>query len=432
MPITFIHAADLHLDSPLRGLAAYEEAPVDRLRGAARRAFSKLVEEAIARKVAFLVLAGDIWDGDWPDVRTGLYFAAEMGRLERAGIPVYMIRGNHDAESRITRAITLPENVHIFSAKQAETVRLEEHGVALQGRSFARPDESDNLALGYPDALPDCRNIGILHTALEGDANHATYAPCRLAELQAKGYDYWALGHVHAHSLLATGANGAEGGTIAFPGVLQGRHAREIGPKGALLVEIGEQGIAVERLIVDVVRWFDLELEVSGSKTHEDVIRLIGACFSDLLARADAPPEERLPAVRLTLTGRTPLHGELAIDRRRLREEALGQIAAIAQEGIFLEKLRLRTHPGHTAEEIERRQDALAELQGLLAGVADDGSFIEATLAQLRERLEILPPEVREALQESETERLTAIREGRLEAILPELRAGLIDYLAKA
>jgi len=98
--VRFIHAADIHLDSPLRGLSAYQDAPAEQLRGATREAFSQLVTTAIEEQVDFMVIAGDLYDGDWPDFNTGLFFCSEMGRLQRAGITVFVLFGNHDAESR--------------------------------------------------------------------------------------------------------------------------------------------------------------------------------------------------------------------------------------------------------------------------------------------------------------------------------------------
>jgi len=195
----FIHAADLHLDSPLRGLSSYADAPVERLRTATRDAFSKLVTHAIDEQVDFMVIAGDVYDGDWKDFNTGLYFVRQMGRLRQAGIPVYLLYGNHDAESEMTRSLELPDNVHVFTTREAQTHRIEHLKVALHGRSFRVAATTDNLLPDYPDPVQGFLNIGVLHTALEGNAEHARYAPCSVAELQAKGYQYWALGHVHEH-----------------------------------------------------------------------------------------------------------------------------------------------------------------------------------------------------------------------------------------
>jgi len=196
--ITFLHAADIHLDSPLRGLERYPGVAVDEIRAATRRALENLVSLAIEREIGFVVIAGDIYDGDWKDHNTGLFFVAQMSRLRTAGIPVIMIAGNHDAANKMTRSLNLPSNVQMLSSRHAETAihpRLEELGVAVHGRSFAHAAETDNLAREYPSKRAGMFNIGILHTALDGADEHARYAPCSLTDLQQKDYDYWALGH---------------------------------------------------------------------------------------------------------------------------------------------------------------------------------------------------------------------------------------------
>ena len=184
----FIHTADIHLDSPLLGLVAYADAPLQALRTATRDAFSALVDEAVTRVVDFMVIAGDLYDGSWKDYNTGQYFVRQMARLREADIPVYLLFGNHDAESEMTRRLPLPDNVVVFGSRQASSHRIEPLRVALHGQSFAHAATLDNLALGYPAPLPGWFNIGVLHTALEGNAVHARYAPCSLVELQARGY----------------------------------------------------------------------------------------------------------------------------------------------------------------------------------------------------------------------------------------------------
>jgi len=201
-PMLFLHAADIHLDSPLRGLPDYDGAPIERVRNATRDAFTNMVDLAIDRAVDFVVIAGDLYDGDWRDYSMGLYFVREMARLGKAEIPVFVLHGNHDAESRITKQLTLPETVKVFSAKKPETFKLENLGAALHGRSFQTQHVHDNLAAEYPEPIAGLFNIGVLHTALTGRVGHEPYAPCSLDDLTSRGYDYWALGHVQNRELL--------------------------------------------------------------------------------------------------------------------------------------------------------------------------------------------------------------------------------------
>ena len=176
----FIHAADIHLDSPLDGLSAYTDAPLTLLRTATREAFTRLITEAIDQAVDFMVLAGDLYDGTWRDHNTGIFFCGEMGRLKKAGIPVYLLFGNHDAESEMTKKLQLPDNVFVFEARKPCTWRIEPLRVALHGQSFRQKETTENLATDYPPPLAGWFNIGVLHTALEGNAAHARYAPLQL------------------------------------------------------------------------------------------------------------------------------------------------------------------------------------------------------------------------------------------------------------
>ena len=230
----FIHAADIHLDSPLRGLTSFDDAPVDQIRTATRRAFENLVDLAIRESVAFVVIAGDLWDGDWPDAGPGLFFIKQAKRLRQEGIPVYVVKGNHDAENTLTRELRYPDNVHLFGHLRPETVRLNPLNVAIHGQSFREANITSDLAAVYPPPVPGAFNIGLLHTCLDGDSRHYAYAPASVDALAAKHYQYWALGHVHQRRALER-----SGVPIVFPGNLQGRYIPETGPKGCELVTVG-------------------------------------------------------------------------------------------------------------------------------------------------------------------------------------------------
>ena len=137
----FVHAADIHLDSPLKGLSGHEGKVADRIRTATREAFDNLIGHTIDEEADFIIIAGDLYDGEWRDYHTGLFFARQMGRLAKAGIPAYVLYGNHDAESQITRRLELPDNVSAFSARKPETFTLKELRVAIHGQSFGQRDD---------------------------------------------------------------------------------------------------------------------------------------------------------------------------------------------------------------------------------------------------------------------------------------------------
>lgn len=369
----FLHAADLHLDSPLRGLARRgPEAAA--FTGASRRALDNLVSAALARQVDFVVIAGDIYDGDWKDFSTGHAFVRQMGRLARENIPVFILRGNHDAASVISRELPLPQNVRGFSVEAAETVTLPELKVALHGRGFAQRHVAQNLALGYPAAVPGHFNIGVLHTSLTGREGHEVYAPCTVADLERAGYDYWALGHIHQREVVS------ERPAIVFPGNLQGRHARETGPKGATLVRVADGRIAaLDALTLDAARFDAVDIDLSGAATREDMLDRARAALTEAVERADGRPL----AVRLAFTGSTPLAAALRAEPAQLHED-MAAVAAEAGDRLLIEKVsvRLEGPPPRPAPLLADFSDILAEVAAD-AGLRDD---IGEALRKLRDR----------------------------------------------
>lgn len=393
----FIHAADLHLDSPLRGLSSYPDAPVERLRTATRDAFQNLVSSAIEEQVDFMVIAGDVYDGDWKDFNTGLFFVRQMGRLRQARIPVYLLYGNHDAESEMTRGLDLPDNVHVFSSRKSETFRLDDKKVALHGRSFKVAATTDNLLPGYPEPVAGWLNVGVLHTALEGNSEHAKYAPCSVAELQAKGYQYWALGHVHEHWMLRGDV------TIAYPGNLQGRHIRELGVRGALLVSAEDGEITeVDRVEVDVLRWHVLEIDISAVEDLRSGVRLAGQAMEQLL---ETTPADIPLAIRVVFKGRSAAHAELILDEGQLRQEVIAQAVALDADRIWVEKIRVASEALSTnnSANAEDAQGALAELESLALSAQDDPDFARSLQADWQALLEKLPHDVLQAAPELST-----------------------------
>jgi exonuclease SbcD len=291
--VKFVHAADLHVDSPLRGLVRYEGAPAG-LAGATRRALERLVALCIGEQASFLVLAGDLVDGTARDYKTGLFFVKQMLRLRDAGIAVFSVRGNHDAESRIVTCLALPENVVEVGLEAPETVVLERLGVAIHGRSYRERATMENLAATYPRRISGALNVGVLHTSADGREGHDTYAPCNVETLRRLGYHYWALGHVHAREVLGTDP------WIVFPGNLQGRSMRERGPKGATVVTFeGERIERVEHRSLDVVRFSTSGVDVTDAASLADILDAIGGA----LERFAEEDDDRIVVVRIVLDG---------------------------------------------------------------------------------------------------------------------------------
>ena len=373
----FIHAADIHLDSPLKGLEQYDGAPVDAIRGATRRALENLVGLALAERVDFVLIAGDLYDGTWRDHNTGLFFVRQMSRLREAGIPLYLIAGNHDAVNKMTRSLRLPNNPGgddpFFSAKAAETRRLESLGVAIHGRSFLSAAESSNFALQYPVADPGLFNIGLLHTSLEGDTEHDRYAPCTLDDLRSKEYQYWALGHIHKRRIVD------EDSQIVYSGNIQGRHIREAGAKGCYLVSVDDRGqISSEFQPVDVFRWAECDVDCSAAASGDDILDRFRRRLQELLSAADGLSL----GVRVILRGACPFHQTLTAREEQwtaeIRSAAIGQAADL----VWIEKVRFATtyppasesglHGDAAMEELSVVLDGLATSDDQLARLAED------------------------------------------------------------
>lgn len=380
---SFLHAADIHLDSPLRGLARREKEHARAFLDASRRALENLVAAAVAEKVAFVLIAGDVYDGDWKDFATGQFFVRQMGLLGRAGIRVFMIRGNHDAASVMSRDLPLPDNVRLLSDTAVESVALPELGVVLHGRGFAERAEAVNLARDYPAAVAGQFNIGLLHTSLTRRDGHNTYAPCTVEDLVRAGYDYWALGHIHRREVVNAQP------AIVFPGNLQGRHARESGPKGATLVRVADGRItALEALTLDAARFAHQRLDLAGIADLADVTGLARAAIAEAAAEAGGRPL----ALRLTFTGQTPLHGHFLASPEQVAQDMQAHAYETGAD-ILIEKVRFETRaPGGAGDlGLPGFADVLAEAAADPALRAD----VAATLKELRAKI---PSDVLEAM----------------------------------
>ena len=409
----FLHTADIHLDSPLRGLEAHEDAPVEEIRGATRRAFDNLIDLAIEEEVAFVLIAGDLYDGDWKDYNTGLYFARRMGKLDKAGIQVFIVSGNHDAASNTTKIMPLPGNVIIYSNKKPESKIIDDLGVIIHGQSYRSKAITDNLATEYPMAVRDYFNIGLLHTSLTGSENHANYAPCSLEDLQSKGYDYWALGHVHRREVVS------DNPAIIFPGNIQGRHIKETGSKGATLVTVEDGSITeIATRELDVLRWAICKVDLSSCLTTESVHDAVRTAFEHKRDEAD----DKTVALRLILTGRCPIHSQL-LDRTSQWSDQFGAIAESVGD-IWLEKVKFKTTREVNLEELIGEDTPIAGLIESIQNIELDNEDLTSSIPELAVLKAKLPAETLTG-----DEQLWDTTSERLEELSTEIQEMLISKL---
>lgn len=326
----FIHAADIHLDSPLRGLSRYESAPAESIRDVCRRAFENLVNLAIEEKVSFILLAGDLYDGDWKDYSTGIFLSQQMGRLGKHNILVFTVAGNHDAANRMTKALDSPTNMKTLSTRKVETIKLDDLSVAIHGRSFGTQHVDENLAAGFGTAEKGLFNIGLLHTSLDGREDHAVYAPCSVDDLRSKGYQYWALGHIHKQEFVS------EDPWIVFPGCIQGRHIKEAGAKGCVLVTVEDNTVSTaEKYSLDVLRWVECVVDLTDAAEMRDVLERTRKSIEIERTSADGRPM----AMRIRLEGSTSISDKIAAYPERLEQQIKALGAEIAGDELWIERI---------------------------------------------------------------------------------------------
>jgi len=368
-------------------LSYHEGAPVDELRQATRQALNNLVALAITEKVDFVLISGDLYDGDWKDYNTGLYFVSQMSKLREAHIPVYLISGNHDAASKITRTIRFPEGTHVFPKNEPSTLIVKNLDVAIHGQSFASPAVTQNLSLNYPAPIPGNFNIGMLHTCATGREGHEPYAPCTVEDLQLKGYDYWALGHVHQREILSHDP------LIVFPGNTQGRNIRETGAKGCMLVTVDEKGRpSADFKSLDVIRWIRLPVDASGAGSGNDVVDLVSENMERILGENSGMPL----IARVEIAGSSPAHTDLAAYRERWINDIKSVAVDISGDRIWIEKVKFRTTSPKDIETGAHAEGPIGELWRYLDTLRSDSDQLIEIGETLKEITRKLPREVME------------------------------------
>lgn len=377
----FIHAADLHLDSPLHGLRNFEGAPVERLRAAPRRALENLVNFAIEQQVPFVLIAGDLFDGDWKDYGTGQFFVRQMAKLKEHNIQVFLISGNHDAQNKMSRALAYPSNVHVFQTDKPNTKTIDSLEVAIHGQGFATQSVTEDLSASYPPAIKGWINIGLLHTSCTGREGHENYAPCTIEGLKSHGYDYWALGHIHKREILL------QNPWIIFPGNIQGRHAKETGPKGCYLITVDEHRQLHPCFHpLDDLRWENLPINLNDVESLDNIQERFAKELESLLANLT----DKLLALRVTLHGSTILHRSLRPERERILQECQATATGIARDSIWIEKIEINTSlpKENTLEDEAVNEEVLVAILNVLEQAKQDPTLVSSfSMNDVRSRL---------------------------------------------
>ncbi len=385
----FVHAADLHLDTPFAMLGRVAPEIAQRLRDASLIAFDALVRMAIEREAAFVIIAGDIYDSADRGVRAQLRFLRGVEKLGERNITVFVAHGNHDPLDGWPVAPGLPRNLVVFGAEAVEshTIRIAgEARAQVYGISYGRRDVTENLALRFRRRDQPGLHIGVLHCNVGSQPEYAAYSPCTIADLAAARMDYWALGHIHQHLKLAEGRP-----WIVYPGSLQAGKSSEIGPRGAVLVEVS--GATVERVefvALDCVRFARADVDISGEPDLHSLRKAILDC---------ATTDGMDLVLTVVLSGRGSLHSDLrrhgAIEDllRDLRDE-LG----IASPFVWIDRIVDQSQAELDREAIARRGDFSAELTRLVDGLCAEPEALRTLLAGILRPSDRFEPDDAESL----------------------------------
>ncbi|WP_456271921.1 metallophosphoesterase family protein [Bacillus sp. AK031] len=271
--ITFIHTADLHLDSPFKGLKHLPEELFQRVRNSTFLSFERIVDKALELRVDFVIISGDLYDEEDRSIRAQARLKKQFERLQQEGIAVFVIHGNHDYLGNQWSHLKMPENVKVFRSDVEEAVCLTKSGaeVRLHGFSYDTRHVHQRKIGEYPPAATndDCFHIGILHGSLAGEASaHEPYSPFTLTELKEKNYHYWALGHIHVRQALS------EEPPVIYPGNIQGRHRKETGAKGCYAVTIMEEETTMEFVETQEIVWETASISLDNISELSEVFEV--------------------------------------------------------------------------------------------------------------------------------------------------------------
>ena len=368
MSFSFIHAADLHLDSPFRGVTAESPAIAELLQSATFDVYNSLIDLCIEKQVQFLLISGDIYDGADRSLRAQLRFRDGLKRLADNNIQAFIVHGNHDPYKGHSKSIDWPTGVHVFKYQKAESipVKIDDTTIAIvSGLSHENRNVKTNLAKKIKGDNPDIFQIGLLHCNVGRDTGHEDYAPCELEDLLNIGMDYWALGHVHERKVLHADPY------VVYPGNTQGRHIREQAERGCYLIRVDEvhKEVKLEFHELDVVRWLSGSVAIDDLVTLDQLENSISNCIEDFIQNANS----RSIICRLSITGQGPLYQELQKDEE-LREllQHIREIFEAKSPFVWVQELLFDCRPEIDLDKRRQGQDFLGQVLRISKELSED------------------------------------------------------------
>lgn len=421
--IKFIHAADLHLDTPFTGLSQWNPELAGKLKNATFGSFDRIVRLCIDEEADFLLVAGDIFNSKNQSLAAQLKFVGGLQTLADRGIPCYFVCGNHDPLSSWMTRLQLPPGVHRFGGKEVETVTFRKNDRALAdiyGISFETEAVTSNLArkiihsrMGKADPAPF--QLALMHGTVGQAGPHKHYAPFSLEEVGGQKFDYWALGHVHKRQVLRV-----QNPAVVYPGNPQGRDFGETGSRGCCIVELREGTAPDIRFApTHTIRFEALEVELTNTETIDAIPERI----EDARRTLEDHDENINLVLRLALKGQTALHAKLNEPGEAEQLLQLLNEGQLNQEPFtWYDSIRLQTSPALNLESIRQGNDFPAEILKRAEALAGDTAELDAFLKVAQE--EFGNPQIRRELAElSAAERAELVEKAKwmlLEYLSPE------------
>lgn len=357
--LTFLHTADLHLDSPFIGLKNLPNSIFTRLRESTFTSFQRIIDIAIEKNVDFIIIAGDLYDQEDRSIKAQTRLRSEMERLHAHRIQVYIIHGNHDHEGGNWIKLEWPENVHVFSNNEVErkTFMKDGHKLAsLYGFSYGQKAVTDNMIHQFQKNSESVFHIGIHHGSVEGNVEHNHYAPFKLSELIEKGFDYWALGHIHKQQILS------EHPLIMYPGNIQGRNKKETGQKGCYAIELTEAGSSYTFFPTAEIVWETMNITIDEL---ENMDQLIALCYQ---AINDIRDEKRGTFLAITFCGSSSISEEIG------NEDVLDDFMQILNEDeeqknnfVWISEIKNETVQAYDKEQLKAEGSFMGDLLSIIA-----------------------------------------------------------------
>jgi len=356
---SFLHCADLHLGATIKTLTGLPTEFGPRLINAPIAALDRIVTTAIEKKVAGVIMAGDVFDNTHPSVSTEYQLRDRLQKLEAAGIPTLIVAGNHDPLDNTVSNIEYPESVHFFGTKVDVIPLMQDDEILahVYGVSYGTSKETKGLATEFPSKPKGPFSIAVLHTNVSGQTGHDSYAPCELTDLVEREFDYWALGHVHTRKTLRE-----KGPVVHYPGNVQGLHRNEEGPRGVTLVEVTSDGsVEISPVWTDTIRWYRRETSIDDLKSVNDIMSM----FDEISTEITEDSPDRLHIVSWKLNGSGPVHAELRnpVAHADLVEVLRKKHAPEPHDGaVWLRQLNNETSPARDIDQLRKQQDLLGNL----------------------------------------------------------------------